>query len=131
MLAFAYVVLFLPVAVGALRSSLLQVPPSLEEAARSLGSGPGAALRRVVVPLVRPGALTALSLVFLTAMKELPATLILAPPGFRTLATQVWGATSEAFFARAAGPALAIVLLSSAPHAYLVARERGPGNKGG
>jgi iron(III) transport system permease protein len=67
--------------------------------------------------------MTAYALVFLTAMKELPATLLLAPIGFSTLATQVWSATNEAFFARAAAPALALVLLSSAPLAILVLRE--------
>ncbi len=123
MLVFAYVVLFLPLATGALRSSLLQVSPQLEDAARSLGSSHLQTLRRVVLPLMRPGVLTALALVFLTAMKELPATLLLAPIGFSTLATQVWNATSEAFFARAAAPALALVVLSSAPLAYLVLRE--------
>lgn len=124
MLVFAYIVLFLPQAVGALRASVLQIPPSLEEAARSLGSSPVQAFRRVVLPLVRPGALTGAALVFLTAMKELPATLLLAPTGFATLATQVWNSTSDAFFTRAAAPALALVLLSSVPMALLVARER-------
>ncbi len=123
MLVFAYIVLFLPQAIGALRASLLQVPPSLEEAARSLGSTSMETFRRVVFPLVRPGALTGAALVFLTAMKELPATLLLAPAGFSTLATQVWNATSAAFFTRAAAPALALVLLSSVPMALLVARE--------
>ena len=124
MLVFAYVVLFLPQAIAALRASLLQVPPSLEEAARSLGSSPLQTFRRVVFPLVRPGALTGAALVFLTAMKELPATLLLAPTGFSTLATQVWSATSSAFFTRAAAPALALILLSSVPMALLVARDR-------
>ena len=126
MLVFAYVVLFLPQALGSLRVSLLQVPPSLEEAARSLGSSPAEVLRRVVLPLVRPGALTGWALVFLTAMKELPATLLLAPAGFSTLATQVWNATSAAFFTRAAAPALALIVLSSVPMSLLVAREGRP-----
>jgi iron(III) transport system permease protein len=77
----------------------------------------------VTLPLVRPGVTGGLALVFLTCMKELPATLLLAPTGFRTLATQVWGATSEAFFARAAAPALALVVLSSLPLAVLLARD--------
>lgn len=124
MLVFAYVVLFLPQAFGALRASLLQVPPSLEEAARSLGSTPAEVVRRVLVPLVRPGAFTGAALVFLTAMKELPATLLLAPADFSTLATQVWDATSAAFFTRAALPALALIALSSVPTAVLVVRER-------
>jgi iron(III) transport system permease protein len=124
MLTLAYVVLFLPQALGALRSSLLQVSPTLEEASRTLGKGSTATLWRIVVPLARPGLLAGGALVFLTCMKELPATLLLAPTGYPTLATQVWTATSEALFARAALPALALVLLSSLPMAVLVLREQ-------
>ena len=124
MLTLAYVVLFLPLALGAIRSSLLQISPSLEEASRLLGRGSTATLFRVVLPLARPGVLAGGALVFLTCMKELPATLLLAPTGYPTLATQVWSSTSEAFFARAALPALALVLLSSLPLAVLVLRER-------
>jgi iron(III) transport system permease protein len=123
LLVFAYVVLFLPQAVGALRASLLQVNPSLEEASRLLGRSRAATTRAVVLPLVRPGVLAGAALVFLTCMKELPATLLLAPTGYDTLATQVWSATSEAFFGRAAAPALALVLLSALPMALLVIRE--------
>ena len=123
LLVFAYVVLFLPQAVGALRASLLQVPPSLEEASRLLGVRSFGTARRVVLPLVRPGALAGLALVFLTCMKELPATLLLAPTGYQTLATQVWGATSEAFFSRAAAPALALVALSAIPMVLLTRGE--------
>ncbi len=123
LLVFAYVVLFLPQAVGALRASLLQVNPSLEEASRLLGRSKAATTRAVVLPLVRPGVLAGGALVFLTCMKELPATLLLAPTGYDTLATQVWSATSEAFFGRAAAPALALVLLSALPMALLAIRE--------
>ncbi|HSL58655.1 MAG TPA: hypothetical protein VK866_12495, partial [Acidimicrobiales bacterium] len=75
------------------------------------------------LPLARPGVVAGGLLVFLTCMKELPATLLLAPTGFDTVSTQVWNATSEAFFARAAAPALALVLLSALPMALLVVRE--------
>jgi iron(III) transport system permease protein len=126
MLAFAYLVLFLPLASGNVRSSLLQMNPRLEDAARVLGSGKIRTLTRVVLPLMKPGILTAAALTFLTAMKELPATLLLAPIGYSTLATQVWNATSEAFFARAAAPALALIALASVPLALLVAREEAP-----
>jgi len=123
LLVFAYAVLYLPQAVGALRTTLLQIPPSLDEAARSLGRRPLQAFWEVTVPLLRPGLLAGASLVFLTAMKDLPATLILAPLGFDTLATEVWSAVSEAFFARAAAPALLIVLMSSLPLAFFVGRD--------
>jgi iron(III) transport system permease protein len=123
MLVFAYVILFLPQAIGAIRASLLQVTPSIEEASRMLGSGPTATFRKVVMPLSRPGVTAGAALVFLTCMKELPATLLLAPTGYSTLATRVWNATAEGFLARAAGPALALVLLSSLPMAVLVSRD--------
>lgn len=123
MLTLAYVVLFLPQALGAIRASLLQISPSVEEASRLLGRGSVATARRVVLPLARPGLLAGGALVFLTCMKELPATLLLAPTGYPTLATQVWSATSEALFARAAPSALALVLLSSLPLTLLVLRE--------
>jgi iron(III) transport system permease protein len=64
--------------------------------------------------------------VFLVTMKELPATLILGPLGFKTLATVTWSATSAAFFARAAAPALLLVLISSLPVAFLTLREQRP-----
>lgn len=124
MLVFAYTILFLPLAVSAIRSSLLQVPPRLEDAARTLGASRLGAFRRISLPLVAPGLVGGAALVFLTAMKELPATLLLAPLEFRTLATQVWSAASEAFFARAALPALLLVGASSIPLAVLLFRER-------
>ena len=126
MLLVAYVVLFLPQAVGAERASLLQVSSSLEEAGRSLGARPWQVFRRVTAPLVRPGLLAAGAMVFLTAMKELPATLILSPIGFDTLAVQVWANISEAFFARAAAPTLLLILLSSVPLALFTLRDGKP-----
>ena len=126
LLVFAYVVLLFPAALGATRASLHQVSPRLEEAAQGLGRSPGEAIRCVTVPLARPGLLMGAALVFLVAMKELPATLILGPLGFDTLATAVWSASSEAFFARAAAPALMLILVSSVPMAFLILRERRP-----
>jgi iron(III) transport system permease protein len=123
-LVLAYVVHFLPQATGTLRTAIAQIHPGLEEAARSLGASTGEVLRRVTLPLVRPGALTAFALVFLTVMKELPLTLLLAPPGFRTLATLVWDKASAASFGEAALPALGLVALSSVPMAVLVVREQ-------
>ncbi len=124
MLVFAYVVLFLPQAVGAIRTSLLQVNPNVEAASRVLGSDRLATLRRVTLPLARRGALAGGALVFLTALKELPATLLLAPTGFDTLPTRVWSATEEAFYTRASIPALLLILLGSVPLAVAMIRER-------
>ncbi len=124
MMLLAYVILFIPQAVGAQRTSLLQVSRSLEEAGRSLGKRPSAVFRTITLPLVKPGMLAGGALVFLTCMKELPATLILSPIGFSTLSAQVWTNVSEAFFARAAAPALLLVLLSSVPLAWMTLKEK-------
>ncbi len=124
MLVFAYVVLFVPQAIGAIRSSLQQVSPTVDQAARTLGSTPLQVVRRILLPLGRRGAIAGGGLVFLTAMKELPATLLLAPTGFDTLAVRVWSATNEAFFARAAAPALLLIALGSLPLAIAMVRER-------
>ncbi len=113
MLVFAYIVRFLPQAVGSARASLLQLNPRLEEAARNLGCTPAQTMTCVTLPLVQPGLLMGLALVFLTGMKELPATLLLGPTGYDTLATRIWGATTEAFFARASLPALMLVAISA------------------
>lgn len=113
MLVFAYVVRFLPQAMGAMQISLLQMNPRLEEAGHSLGLGNRAVFGRITAPIVRPGVLAGMALVFLTTVKELPATLLLSPTGFSTLATQIWSATDEAFFARAAAPALVLLTMSA------------------
>jgi len=124
MLLLAYLILFLAEAIAPLQAAMLQVHPNLEEAGRSLGKPPLEVFRRVVLPIVRPGLSAGAAMVFLTALKELPATLLLGPSGFKTLATSIWGAVSEAAFARAAAPALLLVLVSSIPTAVLVLRRR-------
>jgi iron(III) transport system permease protein len=124
LLLLAYMILFLPAAMGAVRASFLQVSPRLEDAARSLGRSPAQIMTSITLPLVRPGVLSGAALVFLLTMKELPATLILSPIGFKTLATSIWGAASEAFFAQAAAPALLLILVSSVPLAFLTLRGR-------
>ncbi len=115
LLILAYVVLFFPAMLAAVRASLAQVRPSLEDAARTLGRSPIATLLHVTLPLIWPGIASGIGLVFLLTMKELPATLILGPIGFKTLATATWSAASEAFFARAALTALVIVFASGVP----------------
>ncbi|MDQ3571516.1 MAG: ABC transporter permease subunit, partial [Actinomycetota bacterium] len=123
MLVFAFVVLFLPLAVGVTRAALLQVSPRLEEAARSMGRSPFAVLRTITAPLLASGVLAGAALVFLTAIKELPATLILAPTGFDTLATEIWKATNVGFFERGAVPSLILLAVSAVPLYLLAARE--------
>ena len=131
LLVFAYVVLFLPAALGATQSSLLKVSPRLEDAARGLGRTFMQTMRSVTLPLIAPGIVMGAALVFLIAMKELPATLILGPLGFKTLATAVWSASSEAFFAQAAAPALLLIVISSIPMAFLVTRDFGASTSSG
>jgi iron(III) transport system permease protein len=123
LLVFAYVVRFLPQAYGAIRASLLQVNPNTETAARGLGRGKPYVFWRVTLPQVLPGVSGGAVLVFLTVMKELPATLILSPIGFDTLATRIWSTTSEGFYTRAALPALILVALSALPMLFTVIRE--------
>jgi iron(III) transport system permease protein len=120
LLVFAYVVRFFPQALAGVGSALQSVNPRVEEAARSLGRGPLRVLVTVTVPLIRRGILAGAALVFLNAMKELPATLLLRPTGFDTLATEIWRYTSVASYSRAAPPALLLILVS-APFVYLLA----------
>ncbi len=122
MLVFAWVVLFLPQAIGSTRASLLQISPRVEEAARSLGRGPFAVLRTVTAPLAASGVLAGAALVFLTAVKELPAALILSPIGFDTLATEIWRTTNVSFFERGAFPALVLLVVSAGPLYLMTAR---------
>jgi iron(III) transport system permease protein len=122
-LVLAYAVRFLPQAVGPARTSLLQVGPRLIEAARTLGRSQSGAFRSITLPLLRPGLVAGMALVFLTTVKELPITLLVGPTGFETLATAIWGAATEGFYARAAAPAAMLMLLSGATVALLFRME--------
>ncbi|HML94095.1 MAG TPA: iron ABC transporter permease [Thermodesulfobacteriota bacterium] len=127
MLVAAYVILFLPMALGPLRTSFLQLSPRLGEAARSLGKSQSAVMARITIPLSVPGIVTGTLLTFLVTMRELPATLILSPIGFRTLATSTWSASSEAFFAQAALYSLVLIAISSVPMAILILKRKNGG----
>lgn len=131
LLVFAYVVRFFPQGLSGVASALEGVSPRYEEAARGLGRGPVATLALVTLPLVRSGVLAGAALVFLSAMKELPATLLLRPIGFQTLATEIWKLTQIGAYSRAALPALVLIAVS-APVLYLLSSNRrfesgGPG----
>ena len=125
LLVFAYVVRFLPQALAGVESALAAVGPRIEEAARSLGRGPVAASLTVTVPLIRSGIFAGAALVFLSAMKELPATLLLRPIGFETLATEIWKLTSVGAYSRAALPALLLIAVS-APFVYFLSSRHDP-----
>lgn len=112
LIVFAYVLLFMPRALVNVRAGLAQVPPSLEEAARSLGSSPTVTFFRVTLRLTAPAAAAGASLVFVAVATELTATLLLAPTGTRTLAMMFWSYSSELDYAAAAPYALALVLLA-------------------
>ncbi len=120
-LMFAYAVLFLPKAIGATRTSVAQVSPALTEVARSMGRRPLEAHRVVTWPLAMPRVAAGGLLVMLTAMKELPATLLLRPTGTDTLATEIWSRTSAAAYGAASWYALALLLVAAVP-AFLLSR---------
>ena len=114
-LLFAYLVRFLAVALQAVESGLGNITPSMDEAARSLGHSPAAVVRRVHVPILTGSLLTAGLLVFVDVMKELPATLILRPFNFNTLAVRAYELASDERLADSSTAAVTIVLVGLAP----------------
>src|SRR5664279_2841333 len=124
LLIVAYAILSLPLALVATRAALAQAPPVHEEIARSLGCGPLQALVRVTLPRILPGLGAAAALVFLATVTELTATLLLAPIGTQTLATQFWADASTRSFGAAAPYAGLMVAISALP-TYLLTRRLG------
>lgn len=114
-LVFAYTVRYLAVALKTVEASFARIPPSLDEAARSLGQGAWGALWRVQLPLLRPGLLTAAILVFADLMKELPATMIVRPFNFETLAVRTFRLAQDSRIEEAATSALLIVAVGIIP----------------
>ena len=123
LLVFAYVVHFGSQALRAGQVAVAGVPSRLDDAARTLGAGRLRRLRTVDLPLATPGLLAGAGLVLLSTMKELPATLLLAPPGFETLATRIWNATEDAYLADASLAALFLLALSGVLTWFLVVRR--------
>jgi iron(III) transport system permease protein len=124
MLLLAYLILFLPESLGTVRNTLLQIAPHLEESARSLGRNGLQTMWEVTLPLLKAGLVSGGILVFLTTIKELPATMLLAPIGFETLAMRIWDATDSLNFANAAIAALGILVVSMGATILLVATEK-------
>ncbi|QDW67794.1 iron ABC transporter permease [Luteimonas granuli] len=114
-LVLAYAARFLAIAAGGIEAGLARIPPSLDQAASSLGHAPGAALRRVHLPLLRPALAAAALLVFVDAMKELPATLLLRPLNFETLATWLYAEASRGTYEEGAVAAMLIVAVGLLP----------------
>jgi len=122
-LLLAYLVRFIAVAYGPLESSLERIRPSLPEASRSLGVSGPRLFFKVYLPLLVPGALSAALLVFVDVLKEMPATLLMRPFGWDTLAVRVFEMTSEGEWARASLPALTLVLVGLLPVIGLIRRS--------
>lgn len=122
-LLLAYLIRFMAVAFGPLEGSLARIRPSLPEAARSLGVGGPQLFLRVYLPLLLPGTLSAALLVFVDVLKEMPATLLMRPFGWDTLSVRVFEMTSEGEWARAALPALTLVLVGLLPVIGLIRRS--------
>ena len=114
-LIFAYLVRFLAVALGSIESGLAKIRPNLDDAARSLGYSPTKTLAKIHAPLMTSSLLTAIMLVFVDVMKELPATLVMRPFNFDTLAIRVYQYASDERLAEAAAPALMILLVGLLP----------------
>lgn len=122
-LVFAYVVHFGAQALRSSQVAVSGVPRRMDDAARSLGAGRWRRMRTVDLPLMLPGLAAGAGLVLLSTMKELPATLLLAPTGFDTLATRIWSATESGYFGRAGMAALMLVALSGVLTWLLIVRR--------
>lgn len=118
----AYAVRFMAVALNAVEAGLATIRPAMDQASRTLGHGPAATLARVHAPLLRGSLLTAALIVFVDVMKELPATLIMRPFNFDTLAVQAYRLAADERLAQAAVPSLVIVAFGTLP-VLLLARE--------
>jgi iron(III) transport system permease protein len=125
-LVLAYLVRFIAVAYGPLENSLSRIRPSLPEAARSLGVSGPRLFFRIYLPLLIPGTLSAALLVFVDVLKEMPATLLMRPFGWDTLAVRIFEMTSEGEWARAALPALTLVMVGLLPVIGLIRRSARP-----
>ncbi|NNC92051.1 MAG: iron ABC transporter permease [Acidimicrobiia bacterium] len=113
LLVLAYVLHFGAQALGPSQAALAGIPPRFDEAARTLGAGARRRFLTIELPLMTSGLLAGAGLVLLSTLKELPATLILAPIGFETLATRIWSAAEDGFFAEVGVTALVLVALSA------------------
>lgn len=128
-LVYAYVCRFLTVSFNSVQSGLEAISPAMDAAARSLGANPGGVVRRVHLPMLSPSLSAAALLVFVDVMRELPATLMLRPFNFDTLATRVYRLASDERLGEASTAALCIVLVGIVP--VLLINRIGGGSRGG
>jgi iron(III) transport system permease protein len=120
-----FVLRLLPQSLSTGEVAIGSVQPSVEQAARVMGCNGWRAFLRVTLPIAAPGVLASWTLVFITAMKELPTAMMLRPPGFDTLAVRVWAAASESVYTQAAVPAFVLIVLTMIPLALVYRRGFG------
>lgn len=123
LLIVVYVGMFLAQAASPIQDSLRRASPDLEDASRGLGHNAIRTLARVTVPLTAPGIFAGAALVFISVIKELPATLLLRPNEFETLAIRIWSATGEGFYTRASAASLALLAVSIVPLLVMTNRD--------
>ena len=122
-LLIAYFARFQAVAFGPIESALERIRPSIRDAALSLGASGWETVRLIYLPMLRPGIMTAALLVLVDTMKEMPATLLLRPFGWDTLAVRIYEMTSEGEWERATLPAVALVVIGLIPVSILVRKS--------
>ncbi len=130
-LVYAYLVRFLAVALQSVEAGLAKITPAMEDAARSLGLGPAQALAKVHLPMMRSSLVTAALLVFVDVMKELPATFVMRPFNFDTLAVQAYNLAADERLAEASTASLAIVAVGLVPLVIAARRMVKPESPGG
>lgn len=123
LLVLGYVVHFGAQSLRGSEAALAAVPERVGEAAATLGAGPWQRMRQVIIPLAWPGIQAGAGLVMLSTLKELPATLLLSPPGFKALATSIWAAAEEAYFAEVGATSLVLIVLSAVMSWFLILRK--------
>ena len=125
-LLIAYVIRFLAISIGSFEAGLSRIPASIEQASRLLGEPPTRTLRLIHLPLLRPALVSAALLIFVDTMKELPATLLLRPLNFDTLATWLYAEASRGTYEEGAIAALLIVLVGLIPVILLARTQSKP-----
>jgi iron(III) transport system permease protein len=123
LLVVVYVGMFMAQSVSTVQDLLRRTSHHLEEASRGLGRGSWFTLRRITIPIASSGLMAGAALVFLSVMKELPATLLLRPNGFETLAIRIWSSTGEGFYTRASVAGLVLLAVSIVPLLVLTYRD--------
>lgn len=123
LLVLGYVVHFGAQSLRASEAAMAAVPARVGEAAATLGAGPWRRMRQVIIPLSWPGIQAGAGLVMLSTLKELPATLLLSPTGFQALATSIWAAAEEGFFAEVGATSLVLIVMSAVLSWFLILRK--------